>query len=66
MTDFPNYPLVLIYMAAYLDPGSGSILIQMILAGVLGLGVLLRLQWNRIKALFGKKDLDDEGLDAEE
>lgn len=39
----------------YLDPGSGSILIQLILAALLGLGVFIRSQWSRIKKLLGIK-----------
>jgi hypothetical protein len=40
----------------YLDPGTGSIIIQAILAAVLGVGVFTRIFWTKIKALFGKKD----------
>ena len=39
----------------YLDPGSGSFIIQLILAGALGLGVGLRLYWAKVKSLFGGK-----------
>jgi hypothetical protein len=38
----------------YLDPGSGSILIQMIIAAILGAGVLVRSQWSRIKKWLGR------------
>jgi len=55
---------------AYLDPGSGSILIQMLVAGLLGAGLLIRSQWAKIKKLFGMKprnegedDLGDDLLD---
>lgn len=41
---------------AYLDPGSGSIIIQLIIAALLGLGVFVRAQWGKIKSLFGRKD----------
>lgn len=41
---------------AYLDPGSGSMLLQLILAALLGTGVLLRTQWNKIKSLLKKKN----------
>jgi hypothetical protein len=34
--------------ARYLDPGSGSILIQLIIAGLLGGGILLRTFWGKI------------------
>ncbi len=38
---------------AYLDPGSGSILIQLLIAGLLGAGFVLRSSWGKIKAFFG-------------
>jgi len=49
----------------YLDPGSGSILIQLLLAGLLGAGILLRASWSRILKLFGrgKPDQTDDGDD---
>lgn len=37
---------------AYLDPGSGSIILQMILAGILGIGVFLKVFWKKITGLF--------------
>ena len=50
----------------YLDPGSGSILIQMLVAAALGAGLLIRSQWAKIKQMLGmssaeetKKDEDD-------
>ncbi len=39
---------------AYLDPGTGSYIIQMILAAVLGIGVAIRLFWGRIKNFLKK------------
>jgi len=50
----------------YLDPGSGSILLQLILAAILGVGVVLRTQWSKIKDLFGSKDSSDDDIDDEE
>ncbi len=42
--------------AAYLDPGSGSMLIQILLAALLGAGVAVKIFWRSIKAFFtGKK-----------
>ncbi|HEX7124537.1 MAG TPA: hypothetical protein VF406_02025 [Thermodesulfobacteriota bacterium] len=38
---------------AYLDPGSGSMLLQLILGGVAGLVVLVKLYWQKLKALVG-------------
>ena len=52
----------------YLDPGSGSFIIQIVIASLLGLGIVLRASWGRIKGLFGGKDKpadqDDHSTDA--
>jgi hypothetical protein len=37
---------------AYLDPGSGSFVIQMLIAGFLGALLWIRLSWNRIRQFF--------------
>ena len=39
---------------AYLDPGTGSMLVQMLLGGVAGALVVGKLYWHRIKAFFGR------------
>jgi len=49
----------------YLDPGSGSILLQVLLAVILGLGIAVRAQWTRIKSLFGFKRGSDKSAPAE-
>ena len=38
---------------AYLDPGSGSMLLQVILGGVAGVAVIAKLYWGRLLSLFG-------------
>ena len=38
---------------AYLDPGSGSMLLQLVLGGLAGLAVIAKLYWHRLLALFG-------------
>lgn len=38
----------------YLDPGSGSFIIQMLLAGLLGIAVAIRIYWKKIVAFFNK------------
>lgn len=43
---------------AYLDPGTGSMLIQMIVGGVAGTIVVVKLHWSKIKRFFGIKPLD--------
>ena len=48
---------------AYLDPGSGSFLIQLVIAGLLGAALAVRMSWSRIKGVFRRKDApppDDE------
>ena len=44
---------------AYLDPGSGSMLLQLLLGGVAGLAVLLKLYWQRFLLLFGMNQAED-------
>ncbi len=51
----------------YLDPGSGSFLIQLLIAGVAGAGLAIAVSWARIKRFFTRKkkvesddDEDDE------
>jgi hypothetical protein len=39
---------------AYLDPGTGSIIVQAIIGAVGGGLVLGRMYWQRFKALFGR------------
>ena len=47
---------------AYIDPGTGSYIVQVLIAGLLGVLVSLRFYWARIKAFFkgfppfGRKD----------
>ncbi len=38
---------------AYLDPGTGSMLLQLLLGGVAGALVVGKLYWHRFTALFG-------------
>ena len=44
---------------AYLDPGSGSYLLQLLIAAVLGAGLAVRMYWGRIKTIFGRKNTDE-------
>ena len=41
---------------AYVDPGTGGMLVQLVTGGVAGLFVLARLYWTRVKDSFRKKD----------
>jgi hypothetical protein len=61
--------VVLLFPAAahaYVDPGTGSMVLQGVIAAVLGLGLTLKLYWRKIrKRLTGKRERDDE-TDAEQ
>jgi len=46
---------------AYLDPGTGSIVIQAVLAGVVGGLTFVKLFWHRVKgAVFGRTSKDPD------
>jgi hypothetical protein len=48
----------------YLDPGSGSVLLQILLGALLSIAVFLRLFWGKIKGLFSKNN--PENTETEE
>lgn len=53
----------------YLDPGSGSFLLQLLIAGLAGIGIAIGSQWAKIKRFFNKKQknkTDDENEDEDE
>ena len=41
---------------AYLDPGSGGLLLQLLLGGVAGMVVIMKLYWHRFLVLIGRKE----------
>ncbi len=41
---------------AYIDAGTGGLLVQLLLAGIAGAGVLLRMYWQKLKAIFVRRD----------
>ena len=41
---------------AYLDPGTGSFLIQLLIGGLVGVLVLLKAYWAKIRSFFGKRN----------
>jgi len=61
---------------AYLDPGTGSFVIQLVLAGLLGIGVVARIYWKKIVGIFRRNksgdildtldDIDEHGDDQGE
>jgi hypothetical protein len=57
-------------IAAYLDPGSGSFLIQLLIGGVVGLLLVIRTFWGRIKLfinnLLGRETAVDPEMEQTE
>ena len=51
---------------AYLDPGSGSYLLQLLIAGLLGSLFVIRTYWSRIIGFFNKDAKEDDTLPVEE
>ena len=54
---------------AYLDPGTGSLLLQLLLGGVAGLAVIGKLYWRRFLSFLGvsqQKDSMDEAQDQQQ
>jgi hypothetical protein len=47
--------LLLVKPRLYLDPGSGSFLIQLLIAAALGISVAAKIYWTKIKSFFGGK-----------
>jgi hypothetical protein len=48
---------------AYIDPGTGSFVIQGIIAAIVGAGVAIKMFWHRIGRLFGGKAAEDDEAD---
>ena len=50
---------------SYIDLGSGSYIIQLILAAFVGISFSLKIYWKKIKARFSKKAKADKTLDVQ-
>jgi hypothetical protein len=45
---------------AYLDPGTGSMVLQFVLGGIVGVLAIVKLYWRRLKAIvLRRRDADD-------
>ena len=58
---FPLFTLALLFRGlfvsdayAYLDPGTGSLVIQILIGALAGIGITLKIYWHRIKEKFSK------------
>jgi hypothetical protein len=47
----------------YLDPGSGSFILQILLAVLLGGGYAVKVYWKKIKGLFNRSKNEAEGVE---
>ncbi len=47
------------YALAYIDPSAGGLLVQILLGGIAGIGVLGKLYWGKLTKLF-RKEKDDQ------
>lgn len=55
--------LLVPHAEAYLDPGTGSMLLQVILGGVAAVGVAVKLYWHKLRVYFGvgkKEESEDD------
>jgi hypothetical protein len=44
---------------AYLDPGTGSMMLQVILGGVAAIGVAIKLYWHKLRVFLGSGKKED-------
>lgn len=47
-------------LVAYIDPGSGSLLIQALIAAVLGIAYTVKVYWRKIIGFFTKKQEENK------
>lgn len=45
---------------AYVDPGTGSVMLQLIIGIALGVGIAAKVCWSKLKNLFSKKRFPPE------
>ncbi|MGI5844089.1 MAG: hypothetical protein ACOX9B_07940 [Candidatus Xenobium sp.] len=46
---------------AYLDPGTGGMMLQLLLAGIAGVGIWLKMNWKRLTLKLGLRKMEPEG-----
>ena len=50
----------------YLDPGSGSFLVQLLIASIAGLVIVISVSWRKIDRLFSKNKIQNDEIDDED
>ena len=53
-------------VAQYLDPGASSVIVQVIIAGLIGVAAVLRLYWGRLKAFFASRRKPSAGAPTDQ
>jgi hypothetical protein len=49
-----------VHHLAYLDAGSGSLIVQAVIAGFAGAAVMVKLGWQRLTGKFRRRQVDEE------
>jgi len=62
---------IMSHILAYIDPGTGSIILQALVAAVAGVTIVVKLYWRRLRKFLGlrqtvESDPSDEQTDNEE
>jgi hypothetical protein len=51
---------------AYVDPGTGSYVIQILIAALAGAAFAVRIYWRKIKGFFSRSSSDGQGAESDE
>ncbi len=52
--------------ASYIDPQAGSIVLQVLLAGLMAAGIVVKVFWKKIKGLFNRQAAKDEDTSSDQ
>ncbi len=61
-----NIALFLNRVMLYIDPGSGSIILQAVIAGVVGVLMFFKYGWRKVQRFFGVKKAFDDDYEEDE
>jgi hypothetical protein len=50
----------------YIDPGSGSYLVQVIIAGILGVAFYFKTLWSKVRSFFSRNKNEDQTKNEKE
>jgi hypothetical protein len=51
---------------AYVDPGTGSYVIQLLIAGLAGIAFAIKIYWGRIMGLFSRSSSEGAGSEGDD